>query len=62
MRLNAISNYTDSLGKVTSRGTSVRAWALKNKIPLGSVYNALRGLRNGPEAQRIRRKLAAFIQ
>lgn len=45
---------------VQHRGTSIRRWALANKIPVGLAYNAARGERGGKTAKRILKKLEAF--
>jgi hypothetical protein len=43
------------------RGFSVRAWALKYSLPVGSVYNSIRNRRNGVKARQIRKKLNDYL-
>lgn len=39
----------------------MRAWAIENDEPVGSVYNAVKGARNGKHAKAIRTKLTRFL-
>lgn len=43
------------------RNSTARQWALANGFPTSSVYAAIRGQRNGREADRIRRRLAKAL-
>jgi hypothetical protein len=61
MRAKANKNYTEIRGQLAHRGVTLRTWALRKRLPVGSVYNAVKGSRNGPDAVRIRAKLAEFI-
>jgi hypothetical protein len=40
---------------------SLRAWALTHGEPVGSVYNAIKGTRNGKRSKAIRRKFSRYI-
>jgi hypothetical protein len=57
----ATCNYTEVRQQLLRRGMNLRRWARKNKLPVGSVYNAVRGHRNGIAAERIRIKLNRFL-
>lgn len=55
------NTYAETRSSVLLLGESLRSWAIKNGFPVGSVYNAVRGDRNGKHAVRIRRNLKIFI-
>jgi hypothetical protein len=58
----ATGNFTEITDKLLRKGVrSLRSWAMKRAIPVGSVYNAVKGKRNGKEAKAIRAKLARFL-
>lgn len=61
MHQNATRKYASARAKLVRRGKTLRSWALENKYPVGSVYNAVRGIRNGPRATAIRRQLKDFL-
>jgi hypothetical protein len=61
MNLNANRTYTEYRGALAHRGLSLRSWARRNRLPIGSVYNAVKSHRNGPRAIGIRSKLDRFI-
>jgi hypothetical protein len=62
MKRNARKDYAGIRGQLIERGFTIRAWALAESFPVGTVYNSLRGLRHGPRAVAIRAKLAAFLR
>jgi len=47
--------------ELMARGYSIRAWSRERGLATGSVYNSLRGLRNGPRAHAIRVALRSFL-
>jgi hypothetical protein len=47
--------------RLLQRGTNLRQWALERGLPVGSVYNCVKGERNGAKAIRIRRELEKFL-
>ena len=55
------NGYAKKRSGLIARGFTVRGWAMQNNFPVGSVYLALQGLRNGPKAVAIRRKLEEYI-
>jgi hypothetical protein len=61
MSANANRNYTDYRVALAHRGLSLRAWAKRSRLPIGSVYNAVKSHRNGPRALSIRTRLNRFI-
>ena len=54
-------NYDLVNGRLRMRGITLRQWAMKNGIPVGSVYEAVAGRRNGPVAVNIRYRINAFL-
>ena len=61
MHESATEKYQAVKIKLLYRGTNLRRWAGKNRLPLGSVYNAISGKRNGIRSLRIRAKLDQFL-
>lgn len=57
----ATGKYTEIRGQLAHRGLTLRRWAQKQRLPIGSVYNAIRGERNGPAAVKIRNRLQLFL-
>lgn len=59
----ATGNFTDIQIKLLrkDRWKSLRAWAIGNRESVGSVYNAVKGRRNGEKARRIRSKLSKYL-
>lgn len=58
----ATEKYTEIKIKLIRRKTNLRAWAIDNGQPVGSVYNAVKGNRNGKHAIAIRKRLEKFLQ
>lgn len=61
MHTNARTDYAEVRSQLIRRGHTARSWAMAHNFPVGSVYNALRGHRNGPRAFAIREAVMAFI-
>lgn len=61
MSESAMSKYTELRGRLAHRGFTLRRWARRERLPVGSVYNAVKALRNGPDAVRIRNRLEKFL-
>ena len=53
----AIRKYTELRARLMRRGLSVRACAIQIGVPVGSAYNAVNGLRNGPRSRDIQRQI-----
>jgi hypothetical protein len=58
----ANKKYTNLRAKLMRKQFSLRSWAIKRKLPLGTVYHAARGSRLGPKAMKIRKALEAFLE
>ncbi len=55
------TKYHGMRAELIARGSSLAAWARRNKYPLMTVYGAARGERSGKKAKQIRKELEAFI-
>lgn len=61
MSQNATVDYVKVRTALLSRGHSLRSWAMANSLSVGSVYNAVKGLRGGKKSVHIRQQLQGFI-
>lgn len=57
----ARAKYNQIKSRLIERGVTLRSWALQHHFPVGSVYNAAKGLRRGVRATRIRKQLERFL-
>ena len=62
MGRQAKQKYTDLRAELLRRQLSLRSWAIEQKLPIGSVYHAVKGSRMGPKALQIRKALEAFLK
>ncbi len=62
MPIPASKIYGNLRRRLLLRGTNLRQWALERGLPVGSVYNCVKGDRNGVEAIRIRAELEKFLK
>ncbi len=62
MRKNATYNYQRARARLIEKGTDVANWARLKGFPLMTVYDALKGKRNGPKAVKVRQKLEEFLK
>jgi hypothetical protein len=61
MERKSNKKYKKTRASVIIRGETLHSFALKNRIPIGSIYNALNGARNGIKAVKIRKKVEEFL-
>ncbi len=60
MKANA-TKYRIMRSRLIRAGTNPRRWALKNGLPVSTVYSAMRGERAGVQAEHIRQQIEAYL-
>jgi hypothetical protein len=59
--MKASIKYNHLRSRLVRRGYTLRSWAMDRGLPVGSVYSAVKRLRNGVRATHIQQQLEKFL-